>query len=353
MTIDKKNKLLLFPKVGKFIIIFFSIAFLVAGVRAYQLYNYIFKPNVKTEQAIIIPEDATFQQVVDSLQAHDVLINYKAFRWVSKKKNYPDAIKPGHYLFRKGMNTNQIVNNLRAGIQEPVDVTFNNVRFKEDLAGKVSRYIQADSVSILMLFMNDELISEWGFTPETFKTMFIPNTYEFYWTTSAVEFAERMKVEYERFWNSSRRQKAEEIGLTPPEVTTLASIVQEETNRVEELQRVAGLYINRIQRGIPLQADPTVRFALGDFTVKRILNKHLEIDSPYNTYKYAGLPPGPINFPEVVTIDAVLDYEDHNYLYMVAKPDFSGFHNFSTTLAEHNRNAARYRAALNKRQIWK
>lgn len=353
MTIDKKNKLLLFPKVGKFIIIFFSIALLVVGIRAYQLYNYVFKANVKTEQAIIIPENATFNQVVDSLQANDVLINYKAFRWVAKKKNYPDAIKPGRYLFRKGMNTNQVVNNLRAGIQEPVDVTFNNVRFKEDLAGKVSQYIQADSASILALYENDDLITEWGFTPETFKTMFIPNTYEFYWTTSALEFAERMKTEYDRFWNSARTKKAEEIGLSPAEVTTLASIVQEETNKAEELERVAGLYINRLKRGIPLQADPTVRFAVGDFTVKRILNIHLEIDSPYNTYKYAGLPPGPINFPEVLAIEAVLNYEDHNFLYMVAKPDFSGYHNFATTLAEHNRNANRYRAALNKKKIWK
>lgn len=353
MTIDKKNKLLLFPKVGKFIIVFFSIALLVVGIRAYQLYNYVFKANVKTEQTIIIPGNATFDQVVDSMQANKVLINYKAFRWVSKKKNYTDAIKPGRYLFRKGMNTNQIVNNLRGTIQEPVDVTFNNVRFKEDLAGKVSRYIQADSASILALFANDSIITGWGFTPETFKAMFIPNTYEFYWTTTAIEFAERMKVEHERFWNTSRKAKAGEIGLSPEEVTTLASIVREETNKSEELQRVAGLYLNRLQRGIPLQADPTVKFAVGDFTVKRILNKHLEIDSPYNTYKHGGLPPGPINFPEVSAIEAVLNYEDHNYLYMVAKPDFSGFHNFSTTLAEHNRNAARYRAALNEKQIWK
>jgi len=353
MALDKKNKLLLFPKLGKFIIIFFSIALLVVGVRAYQLYNYVFKANVKTEQAIIIPDDGTFDQVIDSMQANEVLINYKAFRWVSKKKNYPDAIKPGRYLFRKGMNTNQIVNNLRGGIQEPVDVTFNNVRFKEDLAGKVSKHIQADSVAILALFSDEELIEKWGFTPETFKAMFIPNTYEFYWTTSAMEFAERMKTEFDRFWDASRKQKAEEIGLSPVEVTTLASIVQAETAKPEELPRVAGLYINRLQRGIPLQADPTVKFAVGDFTLKRILNEHLKIDSPYNTYKNAGLPPGPINFPEVSAIDAVLNYEDHNYLYMVAKPDFSGFHNFSTSLAEHNRNAARYRAALNERQIWK
>jgi len=251
------------------------------------------------------------------------------------------------------MNTNQIVNKLRAGEQEPLDVTFNYARFKEDLAGKVSRYIQADSLSILQLFDDKKKIEEFGFTPETFKSMFIPNTYEFYWTTSADEFAARMKREYDRFWNETRRQKAKAIGLTPVEVTTLASIVQEETVKSDELNRVAGLYINRLKRGMLLQADPTVKFAVGDFSLRRVLNVHLEIDSPYNTYRNAGLPPGPINFPEVSAIEAVLDYEEHNFLYMVAREDFSGYHNFSRTLAEHNRHAARYRAALNERRIWK
>ncbi len=353
MNIDKKSKLMLFPRIGKLIIIFFAIAFIIAGLRGYQLYMYVFNENVKTEKAFIIPEGATFNQVLDTLQTNDILINYKAFRWVSKKKNYPDLIKPGHYLFQKGMNTNQIVNKLRAGEQEPVDVTFNNARFKEDLAGKVSRYLQADSLSILQLFNDKKKIEEFGFAHETFKAMFIPNTYEFYWTTSAEEFAGRMKREYERFWNETRRQKAEEMGLSPVEVTTLASIVQEETVKADELKRVAGLYVNRLKRGMLLQADPTVKFAVGDFSLRRILNVHLEIDSPYNTYRNAGLPPGPINFPEMSAIDAVLDYEKHDYLYMVAREDFSGYHNFSKTLAEHNRHAARYRAALNEQKIWK
>jgi UPF0755 protein len=353
MTIDKKSKLMLFPRVGKFIIIFFAIAFIIAGLRGYQLYMYVFNENVKTEKAFIIPEDATFNQVLDTLEANDILLNYKAFKWVSKKKNYRDTVKSGRYLFRKEMNTNQIVNKLRAGEQEPLDVTFNNARFKEDLAGKVSRYLRADSLSILQLFDDHEKIKEYGFAPETFKAMFIPNTYEFYWTTSAGEFADRMKTEYDRFWNETRKQKAEAIGLNPVEATTLASIVQEETIKPDELKRVAGLYINRLKRGIPLQADPTVKFAVGDFSLRRILNGHLEIDSPYNTYKYAGLPPGPINFPEVSAIEAVLDYEEHNFLYMVAREDFSGYHHFSKTLAEHNRHAAKYRAALNERKIWK
>jgi UPF0755 protein len=352
MIIDKKSNLILFPRVGKFIVVFFAIALIVAGLRGYQLYMYVFNENVKTEKAFIIPEGATFSQVTDTLEKNDILLNYKAFRWVSKKKSYPALIKPGRYLFKKGMNTNQIVNMLRAGEQEPLDVTFNNARFKEDLAGKVSRYLQADSLSILRLFNDKKKIEEYGFTPETFKAMFIPNTYEFYWTTSAEEFADRMKREYDRFWNETRRQKAEAIGLTPVEVTTLASIVQEETVKADELKRVAGLYINRLKRGMLLQADPTVKFAVGDFSLRRILNGHLEIDSPYNTYKYAGLPPGPINFPEASAIDAVLNYEKHDYLYMVARADFSGYHHFSKTLAEHNRHAARYRAALNERKIW-
>lgn len=353
MSIGKKSKLLLFPRVGKFIIIFFALALIVAGLRGYQLYMYIFNANVKMEAAFIIPEGADINQVMDSLAAHDVLLNEKAFRWVAKKKEYPSMIKPGHYLFRKGMHTNQMVNMLRSGEQEPLNVTFNNARFKEDLAGKVSRYIQADSVSVLGLFSDEQKIRDYGFTPETFKAMFIPNTYEFYWTTTAEDFARRMKQEYDRFWNKERQEKAEAAGLTPVEVSILASIVQEETAKADELRRVAGLYINRLQRGIPLQADPTVKYAVGDFSLRRVLNAHLEIDSPYNTYKYAGLPPGPVNFPEMAALNAVLDYEKHDFLFMVAREDFSGYHHFSRTLSEHNRHAARYRAALNERRIWK
>ncbi len=183
--------------------------------------------------------------------------------------------------------------------------------------------------------------------------MFIPNTYEVYWTTSPVNFAKRMKIEYDRFWNNGRLEKAGRLGLTPVEVSILASIVQEETIKKAEKPVVAGLYINRLKRGIPLQADPTLKFAIKDFTIKRVLNKHLETDSPYNTYLNAGLPPGPINFPEISSIEAVLNYKKHNYLYMCAKEDFSGYHNFSSTLAEHNRNARRYRNTLDSNSIWK
>ncbi len=353
MPINQKNRVLLFPKIGKFIIIFVAIAFIVVGVRAYQLYNYVFQENIKTSYILYISDSTTFKQISDSLHINNILINEKAFKWISKKKGYPTAIKPGRYHFKKGMNTNQIVNMLRAGNQEPVDVTFNNVRFKEELAGKVSKYIQADSVSILNLFFDEKKIGDFGFDTETFRAMFIPNTYEFYWTTSADEFAKRMKTEYDKFWDEKRIMKANQIGLSPVEVIILASIVQSETVKPDEMKRVAGLYLNRLKRGILLQADPTIKYAVGDYSIKRVLNKHLEIDSPYNTYKYVGLPPGPIMFPEISAIDAVLNSEKHNYLYMCAKEDFSGYHNFAKTLSQHNRNAAKYRAALNKKRIYK
>ncbi len=353
MSIEPKSRAMTFPRIGKYIIIFFAAAFIVVGVRGYQLYQFVFQENVLSNYVMLITDNDTYETIETRLETDAVLSSTKAFKWVSKKKSYPDNVKPGRYKLKKGMTTNELVNMLRSGAQEPVDVVFNNMRFKEDLAGKVSKYIQADSLEILDLFEDEKQITEWGFTTETYRTMFIPNTYEMYWTTTAKEFAERMQSEYNKFWNEDRKKKAEALNISPEQVSILASIVQSETIKKEELPRVAGLYINRVQRGIPLQADPTVKYAVGDFSIKRVLNKHLEIDSPYNTYKNAGLPPGPICFPEVTTIDAVLNYEKHNYIFMCAKEDFSGYHNFASTNAQHERNAAKYRAALDKNKIFK
>ena len=341
-----------FPRVGKAIIIVFAIAFLVAGGRAYQLYHYIFDTNVQSDYVLLIREKMSFDDLYSKLENDKVLTNYKAFKWVAKKKQFGKSVKPGRYELKAGMNTNELINKLRSGNQDPVDVTFNNVRFQEELAGKVCKYIEADSASILALFSDTSQISQWGFNKENFRTMFIPNTYQMYWTTSAEEFAERMHQEYEHFWSDQRKKQAESIGLSPAEVSTLASIVESETAKSDELKTVAGLYINRIHKGIPLQADPTVKYAVGDFSIKRVLNKHLEIDSPYNTYKFAGLPPGPICFPSITSIESVLNYEKNDYIYMCAREDFSGYHNFAATLAEHNRNAAKYRAALDQNKIY-
>ena len=220
---------MLFPRIGKYIIIFVAIAFIIAGIRGYQLYQYVFRENVKTEFVLYIHPGDNFEQLTENLKLNDVLISLKAFHWVSKKKEFQQSVKTGRFLLKKGMNTNQIVNMLKGGLQTPLNVTFNNIRTKEDLAGKVSKYLIADSLSILNLFYDENQIEKFGFNTENYRTMFIPNTYQFYWTTTAEEFAKRMKTEFDRFWNEERRKKAEEINLTPAEVTILASIVQSET----------------------------------------------------------------------------------------------------------------------------
>ena len=353
MKLHNKNNTMLFPKLNKALIVFFAIAFVIAGLRGYQLFQYIFEENVQHPGSITIPREASFEQVIDSLRSQDILLKEKAFRWVAKRKDYEKYIKPGKYVFYQGTNTNQIVNMLKAGNQQAVSVTFNNLRFMKDLAGKVAGYIEPDSIALLSYLTNESIMEEMGFDKHSFCAMFIPNTYEFYWTTTPKEFANRMKVEYDRFWTDKRKQKATDLGLTPIEVSTIASIVQEETIKKEEKPRIAGLYINRIKRGMLLQADPTIKFAIGDFSIKRVLNRHLEIDSPYNTYKNSGLPPGPINFPEISSLEAVLNAESHNYLYMCASDQFDGTHNFARTFREHNSNARKYQQALNRNKIWK
>lgn len=352
MDLTKKSKLMLFPRLNKWIMIIFVVALAGTGFRGYQLYRYIFDPNIQTPGSIKIPLDATYQQVIDSLKKHNLIINYKAFNWVAKRKKYAESIKPGKYLLDKGLNTNEILNMLKSGNQQPVKVTFNNLRFFDELAGDISKYIEPDSLELLHKFKDSTIYTKFGFNENTFHCMFIPNTYEFYWTTTVDQFLERMSMEYKRFWNESRREKARKLGLTPEEVMTVASIVQEETNKKDERPVVAGLYLNRIKCGMPLQADPTVKFALGNFRIKRVLNSHLAIDSPYNTYKNPGLPPGPINFPEISSIDAVLNAVETQYIYMCARQDFSGYHNFAKSLSAHLENARKYKAALDSLEIY-
>jgi UPF0755 protein len=352
MELTKKSRLMLFPRLNKWIIIVFVVLLAVSGIRAYILYRYIFDANILTPGSIIIPKNSTYEQVLDSLKKHNIIANYKAFDWVAKRKKYPGAIKPGKYLLDKGLNTNEILNMLRSGNQHPVQVTFNNLRFIDELAGAVSKYIEPDSLELLQKFNDPAIHEKYGFTQSTFHCMFIPNTYEFYWTTTADQFLERMSMEYKRFWNDERRTKATALGLTPEEVMTVASIVQEESNKKDERPIIAGLYMNRIKRGMPLQADPTVKFALGNFRIKRVLKTHLEIDSPYNTYKYAGLPPGPINFPEISSIEAVLNAAKTPYIFMCARQDFSGYHNFAKNLSGHLENARKYKSALDSLEIY-
>ena len=240
---------------------------------------------------------------------------------------------------------------LCGGLQTPVKVTFNNMRDVDMLAGRIATQIEADSSSLSILLHNQDYVKQLGFNNYTIPALFLPDTYEFYWNTDSEGFVNRMFQEYNKFWNEERKQQAQTKGLTPVQVSTLASIVNKETNMSDEMPRVAGVYLNRLKSNWLLQADPTLVFAWNDFTIKRVLDRHKEIESPYNTYKYPGLPPGPICIPSLAAVKAVLNAEDHHYFYFCAKEDFSGYHNFAKTLAEHNRNAAKYQQALNQRGI--
>jgi len=311
-------------------------------------YLYISKPIIKTadgkDVSLYIPTNADYQYVKNELISLNVLKSKNAFDWLAKRSNYDENVHPGRYILTDGMTNQQLINMLRMGYQTPVKVVFNNIRTVEQLAGRISDQIEADSISI---------INEINNNPDVDATTFIPNTYEFYWNTDADDFVDKMIVEHKRFWNETRMQKAKDIRLTPRQVSILASIVDKETTKTSEMPRIAGVYLNRINKRWPLQADPTLVFALGDYNIRRVLDVHKNIDSPYNTYKFAGLPPGPICIPSIAAIDAVLNAEKHNYYYFCAKDDLSGYHVFAKNITEHNRNAEKYRKALNKNKIYK
>ncbi len=338
-------------RMGLFSIVLVLIAVLFGG----RFYRYINAANVdltNVESSYIhIPNGTSFAELKKILENSGAIKDMVSFEWVAQKKEYADRIKGGRYKLEDGMSNNKLVNLLRSGKQEPVNVTFNNIRELEKLASVVGKKLMTDSTELINLLSNYEYIERLGFDKNTLPALFLPNTYQFYWNTDANGFVKRMKREYDNFWTSEKISKAREKGLTPVEVAVLASIVDEETQMADEKPLVAGLYLNRLKRGMRLQADPTLKFALGDFSIKRLLNEDKEIESPYNTYKYSGLPPGPIRIPSIAGIDAVLNAETHKYLYMCAKEDFSGYHNFAKTLAQHNVNAAKYRRELNKRGI--
>lgn len=328
-----------------------------AGIIAFKYYDHILKVNVDlgNEQSsyIYIPTGSDFDDVKDIFYKDNFIINKSTFEWLAEKKAYTNAVKPGRYLIKNGMTNNELINLLRSGKQDPVKITFNNIRTKEQFVSRVCPLIEADSLILLSLLNDEVYLEKFDMNTENVMCIFIPNTYELYWNTPADKFFERMYEEYSRFWNESRVKKAQNMNLSREEVTILASIVYQETRKKDEMSRVAGVYINRLKKGMPLQADPTVIFALRDFNIKRVLKWQLEVNSPYNTYKFAGLPPGPICLPDPVVIDKVLDYEKHSYLYFCAKDDLSGYHNFAETGAQHAANARRYHDALNKLKIKK
>lgn len=312
-----------------------------------------FKGNaVVAERELFVGRDSSYEQLMDSLKPS--LKHHLAFDLYAERLGLEESYKVGHYVVKDGMNVIEVVRMLKLGLQTPVNVTMNNVKIPAQLAGKLAPQLEADSVELVEVFTDEALAKELGFdSPLTMFSIFLPNTYEFYWTVKPREFVDRMYREYKRFWEGDRDKKRERSGLDRVEVATLASIVYEETRKVDEMPRVAGVYMNRLRTGMPLQADPTIKYAMQDFGLRRILNRHLKTPSPYNTYLNRGLPPSPICMPSVEAIDAVLNFEKHDYLFFCARPTFDGYHNFAKTYSEHLRNARAYQTELNKRNIKK
>ena len=343
--------------IGKIIAGILLMLLVAGGMTVYRFHKCIYGVNLsliyKDDPFLYIPTGSAFDDVCSRL-AEAGLHDTESFRWVANRMNYPAKLKSGRYRLTDGMNNIELVRMFRAGRQIPVKVIFNNIRLNTQFAGAVTRTIEADSSSIMALLTDSVYLAErFNLRPSTVLSLFIPNTYEFFWDTSPKGFMDRMAREYDHFWTESRRQKASDANLTPLQVAILASIIEEETQMNSEKPTMAGVYINRLNKGMLLQADPTVKYAAGDFTIKRVLNRHTKIQSPYNTYMYAGLPPGPICIPSIASIDAVLNYNRHDYLFFCAKDDFSGYHNFARTLQQHNRNAQAYQKALNHQKIFK
>lgn len=342
----KKKKTILMYVIG--IILFICIVG--AGTAYYYFLSPQFHPT-KTAY-IYIDRDDTVDSIYNKVKTTGCINNFAGFRWMAHYKDFNHNIHTGRYAIRPGDNVYHVYNRLSRGYQDPINLTIGSVRTMDRLARSIGKQLMIDSTEIAALLFDSTFQSNIGYTKETMASLFIPETYQVYWDMSADEFIKRMQKEHKKFWNDERLAKATAIGMTPEEVCTLASIVEEETNNNDEKPMVAGLYINRLHTNMPLQADPTVKFALQDFALRRISNENLRVQSPYNTYTNTGLPPGPIRIPSAKGIDSVLNYVKHNYMYMCAKEDFSGTHNFAANYTEHMANARKYWEALNKRKIF-
>ncbi|NNE29154.1 MAG: endolytic transglycosylase MltG [Saprospiraceae bacterium] len=328
----------------------------IGGYTGWVYYSGIYDPIVPKdleEEILTIPEGTSFKGLMDLMHSQGQLIDTSDFSWLASKMNYKkDPVRTGRFKLKAGMSNIELIRHLRAGPQSTVRVVLHNERFLTDIAGKIAPSLALDSAQYATAFADTALISSLGYTPENFISLFIPNSYDFYWSSSPEAFLKRMKKENDKFWSEKKREnKAADLGLSKEEVYTLASIIQRETNAPQELPTIAGLYLNRLNRGMLLQADPTVVFATGNFDLRRVLRKHTKIDSPYNTYRNKGLPPGPISMTTIASIDGVLNADEHDYIFFCAKPDNSGLHAFAKTLKEHNRNASRFHSWLNKRGI--
>lgn len=338
-----------FRKIAGIILV---VVLVLGAVVAWLGYQAFLAPSVTDKQEYLyVKSNDTFADVVRTVTEQQLVKDTRFFRYVAEAMEYPTNVKPGRYKLTEGMSNRRLIGNLRGGYQEAVKFRFENIRLIGNFAGLLAKNFEADSGAFMTILQNENVAESYGFTEENFFTMFIPNTYEIYWNTAPNKIIARFHDEYNKFWTADRKEKAAAIQLTPQEVGVLASIVKGEALHIDEMPDIAGLYLNRLEKGMLLQADPTVIFANNDFTIRRVLNRHLTIDNPYNTYRYKGLPPGPIMLPSIAAIDAVLNHSQHDYIYMCAKDDFSGYHNFAKTQAEHLINARKFQRALNERNI--
>ncbi len=336
-----------------FTVVFITV--LLVGFLSARLYCYVKTPNVdlkgKRHMYLYIPTGTDFGGLLKIFKEKDMLMNERSFIYISQRKHYDSRVKPGRYKIQSGMNNNELVNLLRSGRQEPVKLNIQSARTIAELAGRLSHQVEADSSSLMKFFLDPASLKPYGIDTYNVFVLFIPNTYEMFWNTSAMQLLNKMSLEQTIFWNPGRRRLLSSTGMSIEQVVTLASIVEKETNKDQEKPDIAGVYINRLKKKWPLQADPTIIFAWQDYSIRRVTARHLKIDSKYNTYTHTGLPPGPVCIPSISSIDAVLNFRHHGYMYFCAKEDLSGSHNFAASLAEHNKNAKKYQQALDRLNI--
>ena len=330
-----------------------AIIIIICAIIGYNYYNKIFGKAITKKTELYVKSSDSLNDIKDNIA--DYTKHPNTFLLVAEQKKFTNP-KPGRYILKKGMSNNDIVNLLRSGNQAPINVSFNNQDTLEKLAGRIAQQLEIDSISLLKSFQNKDFLSKNNLTEKSVLQIFIPNSYQFYWTTSAENFRNKIFKEYNRFWNQNRLKKAKALNLSKSEVITLASIVQKETAKKEERPIVAGLYLNRLKKGWPLQADPTIIYCIKqnkgqDYVVKRVLTADLKIKSPYNTYKNKGLPPTLIGMPDISAIEGVLNAQKHNYFYMCANVDKLGYHAFAKSLSQHNRNAAKYHQWMNEQRV--
>jgi UPF0755 protein len=338
--------------VKKFIIALAVLFVIALGITCFIYYLDYFGPNVTANQDYLyIHTGATYDDVYKTIRDEKIVKDSTTFNWAAGNMKYAGRVKAGKYRLHAGMSNRRLINMLASGAQEPVTLSFHTMRLKQQFAGFVGKKLEPDSAAIINLLDSADFVKQYGFTTDDVYAVFIPNTYQFYWNTSPEKFFKRMYANYQKFWTPERKQQAADINLSPVQVSILASIVDAEALHDDEMPTIAGLYLNRLKIGMKLESDPTIIFAKNDFTIHRVLNRDLSVNSPYNTYVHTGLPPGPVMMPSVNALNSVLNYRKSGFLYMCAKADFSGYHAFATNVADHNINAQKFREALNKRHI--